>query len=373
MLSLATYVYDVFGNRIEEDVWTPSSGTTVSRFAYMTLPSPLRGEGQGEGPSGYGPQGGAGQGAEEIWADLNGSNGLVTRYLHGDAVNQLFARVSAAGVAAWYLTDHQGSVTNLTDASGNLQDTITYDGYGNVTSESNPSFGDRFKYTGEQLESETGLQLNRARYYDPVHGRWTSQDPLGFQGGDANLYRYVDNDPTGAIDPDGLQSYKSAFYERVPLYKGGLPLDSKPPKGDYILTNPRGTNPEGYRPEVPQGRQGPANYLQFKGGSGNFQGGYLKAPRTAYESETRWISPFRCGRTLYFDQFGNYKGAIPSPGTYPPYQPSTGDQKTPLGRGTNLLFGPDSSAPDEGSSFIKVVPPGYQKGPYQPIVTVPKR
>jgi hypothetical protein len=38
---------------------------------------------------------------QEVWVDLNGSNGLQTRYLHGDAVDELFARVNAAGTAAW--------------------------------------------------------------------------------------------------------------------------------------------------------------------------------------------------------------------------------------------------------------------------------
>jgi YD repeat-containing protein len=61
--TMATYVYDVFGNRIEKDVWTQSSGmTTVSRFAY---------DGQ------------------NVWGDFNGSNALQTRYLRGDAVDQL--------------------------------------------------------------------------------------------------------------------------------------------------------------------------------------------------------------------------------------------------------------------------------------------
>jgi RHS repeat-associated protein len=123
------------------------------------------------------------------------------------ADNQLFARITGgtSGTAAWYLTDWQGSVRNITDASGNLQDTITYDGFGNVTSESNSTAGDRYKYTARELDNETGLQYNRARYYDAVHGTWTSQDPLGFASGDTNLYRYVRNYATGDTDPSGLQ------------------------------------------------------------------------------------------------------------------------------------------------------------------------
>jgi RHS repeat-associated protein len=179
--TIATYVYDVFGNRIEKDVWTQSSGTTtVSRFAY---------DGQ------------------NVWGDFNGSNVLQTRYLRGDAVDQLFARITGGtgGTAGWYLTDWQGSVRNITDSSSNLQDTISYDGFGNV-SESNSTAGDRYKYTGREFDNETGLQYNRARYYDAVHGSWTSQDPAGFDAGDANLYRYVANSPTNSRDPSGLNS-----------------------------------------------------------------------------------------------------------------------------------------------------------------------
>src|SRR6266849_1881547 len=93
---------------------------------------------------------------------------------------------------------------NLVDARGNLQDTMTYDGFGNLLTESNATFGDRYKYTGRQLDAETNLQYNRARYYDSNHGRWISQDPLGFAAGDANLYRYAGNDATNATDPTGL-------------------------------------------------------------------------------------------------------------------------------------------------------------------------
>ncbi len=178
LTTTATYTYDVFGNRLEKDVWTTNGGLTTTRFAY---------DGQ------------------DVWADLNSSNQLQTRYIRGDVVDQIFARVSSGGTAAWYLTDRQGSVRNLTDASGTLQDTLTYDGFGNAT-ESNSSFGDRYKYTAREFDSETGLQYNRARYYSPAIGRWTSQDPISFQAGDTNLYRYVRNSPSDAIDPQGLET-----------------------------------------------------------------------------------------------------------------------------------------------------------------------
>src|SRR5205807_8066038 len=70
--------------------------------------------------------------------------------------------------------------------------------------ESNSTNGDRYKYTGREWDAAVLLQYNRARYYDPATGRWTSQDPLGFNAGDSNLYRYVKNSTPNHVDPSGL-------------------------------------------------------------------------------------------------------------------------------------------------------------------------
>lgn len=42
--------------------------------------------------------------------------------------------------------------------------------------------------------------------FDPIQGRWTTEDPIGFSAADENLYRYVGNDPTNSTDPRGLQN-----------------------------------------------------------------------------------------------------------------------------------------------------------------------
>jgi RHS repeat-associated protein len=59
-------------------------------------------------------------------------------------------------------------------------------------------------FTGKWLDRATDLQWNHNRWYNASIGRWMSQDPIGFAGGDGNLSRYVGNAPTMAIDPDGL-------------------------------------------------------------------------------------------------------------------------------------------------------------------------
>jgi RHS repeat-associated protein len=185
---MATYVYDALGDRVEKDV-CQGGVTTVTRFAY-DLGSVSR------------PQSGLAGG--DIWADLNGSNALQTRYLRGDQVDQLFASVSSSGTVSWQLTDRLGSVRNVVNNSGVLQDTITYDGYGCIKTETNAASGGRYKFTGREQDTETGLQFSRNRYYDPKIGRWIEQDPLGFDAGDTNLYRYVHNEPSNAGDPSGL-------------------------------------------------------------------------------------------------------------------------------------------------------------------------
>jgi RHS repeat-associated protein len=59
---------------------------------------------------------------------------------------------------------------------------------------------DHFLYDGRDFDPEAGLQYNRARHYDPTVGRWITQDPIGYEAGDVNLYRYVGNAPCNDSD-----------------------------------------------------------------------------------------------------------------------------------------------------------------------------
>ena len=75
--------------------------------------------------------------------------------------------------------------------------------FGNLLLETNAAASDRFKFTGREFQSELGLYYYRARFYDPGSGRFVSQDPIGFNGGDQNLYGYVGNRVTTSTDPSG--------------------------------------------------------------------------------------------------------------------------------------------------------------------------
>jgi RHS repeat-associated protein len=88
------------------------------------------------------------------------------------------------------------------DESGHVVNEISYDSFGRISNETNPSIDFRFGYVGKELDNETGLRRNGARYV--YEDRFISEDSIGFAGGDTNLYRYVGNSPTNYTDPSGL-------------------------------------------------------------------------------------------------------------------------------------------------------------------------
>ena len=96
------------------------------------------------------------------------------------------------------------------DNDGNIINSITYDAFGEVTAETDPSVDFRKGYTGRELDEETGQHYYRSRYYDSSVGRFISEDTIGFAGGDANLYRYVGNSPLRYTDPYGEDWYDNA-------------------------------------------------------------------------------------------------------------------------------------------------------------------
>ena len=136
---------------------------------------------------------------------------LAKRYLYGEMVDQILAQedvtknLSATDRVLWPLVENLGTVRNLAKQDGTIAAHYRYDAYGNVTS------GDTsltsYLFTSRVLDTDTGLQYNRARWYDPDVGRWVSEDPLGFVAGDGNVTRYVGNGVTFGRDPSGLWSF----------------------------------------------------------------------------------------------------------------------------------------------------------------------
>ena len=104
------------------------------------------------------------------------------------------------------LNDRQNSVRDVIDASGNVKDAITYTAFGTVASETDVTYRGWYAWTGMETDQQTGLQYNNARWYNAAIGTWMTQDPMGFDAGDSNLYRYVNNAPTNHTDPSGFVS-----------------------------------------------------------------------------------------------------------------------------------------------------------------------
>jgi RHS repeat-associated protein len=142
----------------------------------------------------------------------DGSGNETFHYLYGLNVDAVMAQDSSTGML-WSLADRLGSIDTLTDAEGVVVNKRTFDSFGRVLSETNPSVQFRYGYTGRERDLESGLDYYRARYYDPNVGRFISVDPLGFGAGDTNLYRYVGNNSTNYTDPSGqILPFLAAFW-----------------------------------------------------------------------------------------------------------------------------------------------------------------
>jgi RHS repeat-associated protein len=130
--------------------------------------------------------------------ELSGTTPVANRILGG--IDEFFNRTDSTGASS-PITDAQGSVLAVTNSSGNVAVQYSYDPFGNTTSYGGTSTSE-FQYTGRENDGN-GLYYYRARYYNLTFGRFISEDPIGFDGGDANLYRYVWNSPTNFFDPLG--------------------------------------------------------------------------------------------------------------------------------------------------------------------------
>jgi RHS repeat-associated protein len=162
----ASFAYDAFGRRSSTTV----SGSTT-RFLF---------DGQNVGQ------------------ELTGASVKAT-ILGGFGLDEIFRRTDAAGPRT-FLTDALGSALALADDAGVARTQYFYDPYGATTASGDAS-SNPFQYTGRENDG-TGLYYYRARYYSPVFGRFISEDPIGFEGGQ-NPYAYVQGDPISYTDPEG--------------------------------------------------------------------------------------------------------------------------------------------------------------------------
>jgi len=211
-----TFSYDAQGNQTDRR----ENGAVVQRFIYDADNRLVRVE---DGMGGviaeydYDPFG------RRLWKEVNGERtyffyadeGLIAEFdetgneirsygWQPDATwgtNPLYLKQN--GVYYWYRNDHLGTPQALVDSSGNVVWQATYTAFGNATIQVE-TVENNLRFPGQYYDAETGLHYNFHRYYDPLTGRYTQPDPIGFAGGDVNWYAYVGNDPINWIDPLGL-------------------------------------------------------------------------------------------------------------------------------------------------------------------------
>jgi RHS repeat-associated protein len=140
---------------------------------------------------------------EAIVAQLDGANHVVSRFVYATrpTTPDYF---TTGGVTYRIFSDERGSpVLVVNTATGAITEQITYDEFGNVTGDTNPTL-QPFRFAGGLYDLDTKLVRFGARDYDPAVGRWTAKDPLLFGGGDTEFYGYAFEDPVNLTDPSGL-------------------------------------------------------------------------------------------------------------------------------------------------------------------------
>ena len=147
---------------------------------------------------------------------------LSHRYLNGPAVDQVLAdeRVTlqngtlATDEVLWTLADAQGTVRDVAKLNGTtagVVDHIIYSSFGGVVSESDPSQGCLFKYTGCPTDPATDIEFHFQRPRTTGSVDWLKVDQSSYTSGTTNLGDYCGNDPINATDPSGLASQGTAW------------------------------------------------------------------------------------------------------------------------------------------------------------------
>ncbi len=140
-----------------------------------------------------------------------GSGSQWVRYVHGPGVDQPLALeiypqgappTPGTGAQYYFHADGEGSIRLLTDANAQIANQYSYDSYGQrlTVVESVPQ---PYGWKGRDFIPGPNIYYNRARFYDPVLGRFTTEDPIGYAAGDWNRYSFAWNNPHNWNDPSG--------------------------------------------------------------------------------------------------------------------------------------------------------------------------
>jgi RHS repeat-associated protein len=188
----ADYKYDALGRRVQTLV---TSGAQTDTFNYYYS-------------------------GNQVIEERDGSDAVLKQYIYGNGIDELLIIVNFDGAAQmdYYVhTNSIGSVTAITDQDGNLVERVSYDTFGmptftdyqtdpqNPTVVSDSLIGNDILFQGRRYDEETNLYYYRARYYDPIMGRFLQTDPMGYKDS-MNMYQAFNQNPMNFVDPFGLSS-----------------------------------------------------------------------------------------------------------------------------------------------------------------------
>ena len=192
------YAYDALNRRISEAVSTGaavSATTPIKYFLYdhANIVTDMTAAGAGQTAT------------------------ITEQYLYGPETDELLAQQNADGSVDWTIADAGNTIHDLVNnATGLIDNHLVYDAFGVLISQdaaggaapgggaaATVTVATRYGFDGREYDAAVGLYYFRARFYDPDTGRFVTQDPQGYGGGDTNLYRFAGNNPATLGDPTG--------------------------------------------------------------------------------------------------------------------------------------------------------------------------
>ena len=134
---------------------------------------------------------------DKVIAERDDTKGL-KRYIRGYEL--VSSDCEQARTYYHYASDELGSITDVINYKGEVLNHYEYDAFGEF-SVREEQVENRFGFAGEQFDPATNLYYLRARFYNPVIGRFIQEDT--YYGDGLNLYAYCHNNPVGYVDPSG--------------------------------------------------------------------------------------------------------------------------------------------------------------------------
>ncbi|SFA79965.1 RHS repeat-associated core domain-containing protein [Clostridium frigidicarnis] len=148
----------------------------------------------------------------DILVELDSDDNVISRFSRGyevvaadivDSSEEFNSAIESKFNRYFYTVDEQGSTIFITDKNQQIKNEYYYDAFGNVL-DGKEEVHNRITYVGQQFDGITGKYYLRARFYNPVIGRFTQEDT--YRGDGLNLYAYCGNNPICYYDPSGYMS-----------------------------------------------------------------------------------------------------------------------------------------------------------------------